>query len=44
MVALVAILIWQIPLYFILPVFLVFFALDATYTSAVLTKIPDGAW
>ncbi|KAK7935435.1 hypothetical protein PG985_000930 [Apiospora marii] len=44
MVALVAILIWQIPLYFILPVFLVFFALDATYTSAVLTKIPQGAW
>ncbi|KAK8046464.1 hypothetical protein PG996_014528 [Apiospora saccharicola] len=44
MVALVAILIWQIPLYFVLPVFLIFLALDATYTSAVLTKIPEGAW
>ncbi|KAK8058977.1 hypothetical protein PG994_009425 [Apiospora phragmitis] len=42
MVALVAILVWQIQFYFVLPVFLLFLALDATYTSAVLTKNPKG--
>ncbi|KAK8066057.1 hypothetical protein PG997_012804 [Apiospora hydei] len=44
MVGLVAILIWQIRIYYVLPVFLILFAIDATYTSAVLTKIPEGAW
>ncbi|KAK8111532.1 potassium uptake protein [Apiospora kogelbergensis] len=44
MVALVALLVWEVRVYYVLPVFLIFFAIDATYTSAVLTKIPQGAW
>ncbi|CAJ2506857.1 Uu.00g080430.m01.CDS01 [Anthostomella pinea] len=44
MVSLVAILVWRFPLYLVLPVFLVFVALDGAYTSAVLTKVPEGAW
>jgi KUP system potassium uptake protein len=44
MVALVAILIWRLPVYVVLPFFLVFLAIDGVYTTAVLTKVPDGAW
>jgi KUP system potassium uptake protein len=44
LVALVAILIWRFPVYLVLPVFLIFFALDGAYTTAVLTKVPEGAW
>ena len=44
MVALVAVIIWRFPLYFVLPVWLVFAALDGVYLSSVLTKVPDGAW
>ncbi|KAL1891199.1 hypothetical protein Sste5346_007832 [Sporothrix stenoceras] len=44
MLALVALLIWRLPVYVVLPVFLVFALLDGTYLSAVLTKVPDGAW
>lgn len=44
MVALVAILIWRLPIYVVLPVFLVFAAIDGVYTTSVLTKVPDGAW
>jgi KUP system potassium uptake protein len=44
MVALVAILIWRVPVYLVLPVFLIFAALDGVYTTSVLTKVPDGAW
>ncbi|KAK6834300.1 hypothetical protein PG987_008994 [Apiospora arundinis] len=44
MVGLVALLVWEVRVYYILPVFMIFFAIDATYTSAVLTKIPQGAW
>ncbi|CAK7237025.1 hypothetical protein SBRCBS47491_009836 [Sporothrix bragantina] len=44
MLALVALLIWRLPVYLVLPVFLLFAALDGTYLSAVLTKVPEGAW
>ena len=44
MLALVALLIWRLPLYLVLPVFLAYAALDGTYLSAVLTKVPEGAW
>ncbi|OIW33740.1 potassium transporter [Coniochaeta ligniaria NRRL 30616] len=44
MVALVAILIWRLPIYVVLPVFLTFAAIDGVYTTSVLTKVPDGAW
>ncbi len=44
MVALVAILVWRLPFYVVLPVFLIFTGLDGAYLSSVLTKVPDGAW
>lgn len=44
MIALVAILIWRLPIYVVFPVFLVFAAIDGVYTTSVLTKVPEGAW
>ncbi|PSR74851.1 potassium transporter-domain-containing protein [Coniella lustricola] len=44
MVALVAIVVWRLPVLVVLPVWLVFACLDGMYLSAVLTKVPDGAW
>ncbi|KAJ6444714.1 potassium transporter [Purpureocillium lavendulum] len=44
MVALVAILVWRLPLYVVVPVWLVFAALDGAFLSSVLLKVPDGAW
>lgn len=44
MVALVAILVWRLPLYIVLPVWLIFAALDGAYLSSVLQKVPQGAW
>ena len=44
MVALVAVIIWRIPVYLVIPVWLVFAALDGVYLSSALTKVPDGAW
>lgn len=44
MVALVAILVWRQPIYVVLPIFLVFAAIDGVYLTSVLTKVPDGAW
>jgi KUP system potassium uptake protein len=44
MVALVALLVWRLPIYLVLPVYLIFAALDAAYLSSALTKVPDGAW
>lgn len=44
MVALVAIIVWRLPIYIVLPVWLLFACLDGTYLTSVLTKVPDGAW
>ncbi|UKZ75135.1 hypothetical protein TrVFT333_002808 [Trichoderma virens FT-333] len=44
MVALVAILVWRLPLYVVIPVWLIFAALDGVYLSSVLKKVPQGAW
>ncbi|KAH8672443.1 potassium transporter-domain-containing protein [Ilyonectria robusta] len=44
MVSLVAILVWRIPSFVVIPIFLIFAALDGAFMSAVLTKVPDGAW
>ncbi|EHK39384.1 hypothetical protein TRIATDRAFT_231229 [Trichoderma atroviride IMI 206040] len=44
MVALVAILVWRLPFYIVTPVWLIFAALDGTYLSSVLQKVPEGAW
>ena len=44
MVALVALLVWRVPIYIVIPIWLVFAALDGAYLSSALTKVPDGAW
>jgi KUP system potassium uptake protein len=44
MVALVALLVWRVPIYIVIPVWLIFAALDGAYLSSALTKVPDGAW
>ncbi|KAI8632605.1 potassium transporter [Xylariaceae sp. FL1651] len=44
MLSFVGILVWRLPIYAVLPVFLIFLGLDGVYTSSVLTKVPDGAW
>ncbi|KND89681.1 Potassium transporter 5, partial [Tolypocladium ophioglossoides CBS 100239] len=44
MVSLVAILVWRLPVYMVLPVWLFFGALDGAFLSSVFEKVPDGAW
>lgn len=44
MVALVATIIWKIPLPVVIFVYLTFAALDGAFLSSALTKVPDGAW
>ncbi|KAL8781312.1 MAG: hypothetical protein Q9213_006061 [Squamulea squamosa] len=44
MVSLVALIVWHVPLAFVVSGFLVFGALDGVYLSSALTKVPDGAW
>ncbi|KAF7558828.1 hypothetical protein G7046_g5323 [Stylonectria norvegica] len=44
MVSLVALVVWRVPTFVVVAVFLVFLALDGVYLSAALNKVPDGAW
>ena len=44
MVALVALIVWQLPSFVVVPVWLVFACLDGLYLSSALTKVPSGAW
>ena len=44
MVALVALIVWQLPLIVVAPCYIIFAALDSLYLSSAATKIPDGAW
>jgi KUP system potassium uptake protein len=44
MIGLVALLVWQVPTYVVVPVWLIFAALDGLYLSSALTKVPQGAW
>jgi KUP system potassium uptake protein len=44
MVALVAILVWRLPIYVVIPIFIIFALWDGMFLSASLTKIPHGAW
>jgi KUP system potassium uptake protein len=44
MVALVATIIWRVPLPIVLFVYLIFAALEGAYLSSALTKVPEGAW
>ena len=44
MVALVALIVWRLPIIVVILFFLVFGALDGVYLSSALTKVPNGAW
>ncbi|CAM1508541.1 Fc.00g053890.m01.CDS01 [Cosmosporella sp. VM-42] len=44
MVTLVAILVWQLPLWVVFLPALFFATLDGLYLSSALNKVPDGAW
>ena len=44
MVAIVALIVWRLNPLIVIPIWLVFAALDGVYLSSVLTKVPDGAW
>ncbi|OJJ51822.1 hypothetical protein ASPZODRAFT_22244 [Penicilliopsis zonata CBS 506.65] len=44
MVTLVAVLAWRLPVYLVMPVFVVFALWDGMFLSAAMTKIPHGAW
>ncbi|KAF5538619.1 potassium uptake [Fusarium phyllophilum] len=44
MVSLVAILVWRLPAYIVIPFWLIFASLDAAFLSSVYEKIPDGVW
>ncbi|KAL9099427.1 MAG: hypothetical protein Q9163_005073 [Psora crenata] len=44
MVLLVALVVWRLPVYIVMPCFLIFATFDGLYLSSALTKVPDGAW
>jgi KUP system potassium uptake protein len=44
MVALVAIIVWRLPIYVVIPIFIIIALWDGMFLSAALTKIPQGAW
>ncbi|KAJ5160073.1 potassium transporter 19 [Penicillium canariense] len=44
MVTVVALIVWRLPIYLVLPVFLVFALWDGMFLSAALSKVPHGAW
>ncbi|MCJ1471949.1 hypothetical protein MMC13_000591 [Lambiella insularis] len=44
MVSLVALIIWRLPPFVVLFVFLIFACLDGAYLTSVLLKVPQGAW
>lgn len=44
MVSIVALVVWQLHFLFVLAGFLFFVAVDGTFLSAALTKVPQGAW
>lgn len=44
MIAIVALVVWRLPMLVVLPVWLFFACLDGVYLTSVLTKVPEGAW
>ena len=44
LISLVALIIWRLHIGIVLAFFLIFGTLDGLYLSAVLTKVPQGAW
>lgn len=44
MVALVALVVWRLPVLVVLPIWLAFACLDGAFLTSVLVKVPEGAW
>jgi KUP system potassium uptake protein len=44
LVSLVALIVWQIKWYIVLPLWLIFATLEGLYMTSALNKVPDGAW
>ncbi|KAJ5527303.1 hypothetical protein N7513_011462 [Penicillium frequentans] len=44
MVAVVALIVWRLPIWIVLPVFIVFALWDGMFLSAAMSKVPHGAW
>lgn len=44
MVAVVALIVWRISIFIVIPVFIIFALWDGLFLSAALAKVPDGAW
>ncbi|EXJ76075.1 uncharacterized protein A1O5_00583 [Cladophialophora psammophila CBS 110553] len=44
MVAIVALIVWRVPAFVVLPVWLIFALFDGTFLSSAMTKVPEGAW
>lgn len=44
MVTVVSLIVWRLPIWLVLPLFLIFAAWDGMFLSAALSKVPYGAW
>ena len=44
MVTVVALIVWRLPIYLVLPVFIIFALWDGIFLSTALSKVPHGAW
>jgi KUP system potassium uptake protein len=44
LVSLVALIVWRIKWFFVLPLWLVFATFEGLYMTSALNKVPDGAW
>ncbi len=44
MVSLVAFLVWRLPYYIVIPVFIIFALWDGVFLSSAMTKVLYGAW
>jgi KUP system potassium uptake protein len=44
MVIVIAIVVWRLHPVIVLPIFLIFITLDGLFLSALLVKVPEGAW
>ena len=44
MVTVVALIVWRLPIYLVLPLFIIFALWDGIFLSTALSKVPHGAW
>ena len=44
LVSLVAVIVWRVKWYFVLPIWLIEATFEGLYLTSALTKVPDGAW